>query len=160
MRQGDADIPPPGWRDTDSLTALREALDAGARMRVAISRRAGLSDSEMRSLEHLVGAPAGPADLARRLGVSTAAVTGILDRLESRGHLERAPHPDDRRRTALTVTAGGREEIRGHLLPMFEALQALDGAFDEDERAVVARYLRGVAEAFAPLIEPAPTDPA
>ncbi|WP_246382950.1 MarR family winged helix-turn-helix transcriptional regulator [Nocardioides stalactiti] len=138
----------PGWHESPSLTALREALEAAALMRGTIARSAGLSESELRTLEHLVRTPLGPADLARRLGVSTAAVTGILDRLEGRDHLERAPHPDDRRRTALTVTDSGRQEIRGHLAPMFLALQQLDDAFDPAEREVVARYLRDVTAAF------------
>lgn len=145
-------VPVPGWHDTPSLIALREALEAGARVRGTVARRAGLSESELRSLEHLVRAPAGPAELARLLGLTTAAVTGIVDRLESRGHVERAAHPEDRRRTALTVTASGRDEIRGHLLPMFVALQRLDATFDDDERDVVARYLEGAHEAFAAIL--------
>jgi DNA-binding MarR family transcriptional regulator len=141
------------WHETDSLTALREAVDTGAKVRTSVARAAGLSESELRTLEHLVRGAAGPAELARRLGVSTAAVTGILDRLQGRGHLERTPDPVDRRRTALSVTASGRAELRGHLARMFTALATLDETFTEGERAVVARYLRGVTAAFEEIIE-------
>ena len=75
--------------------------------------------------------------------MSTAASTGIVDRLVAHGHVERRPHPDDRRRTTVHVTDSGREEVLGLLLPMFVELARLDAAFTDEERAVVARYLRG-----------------
>ncbi|NYG54250.1 MarR family winged helix-turn-helix transcriptional regulator [Nocardioides perillae] len=136
------------WQQTGSLTALRAAVDAGARVRRAVSRRAGLSDSEMVALEHLVREPLGPAELARRLEVTTAASTQIVDRLAARAHVERRPDPDDRRRTQVHVTTSGREEVLAHLMPMFVALARLDASFTEQERAVVERYLRGAEAAF------------
>ena len=87
-----------------------------------MARRAGLSETELVTLEHLSREQIGPAEVARRLEVSTAAATGIVDRLVSRGHVERRPHEVDRRRTELDITDSGRGEIVGHLMPMFAAL--------------------------------------
>lgn len=136
------------WQQTGSLVALREAVEAGARVRHVVARRAGLGDSELVALQHLVRAPLGPAELARILDISTAASTGVVDRLAERGHVERHPHAADRRRTEVRVTASGREEVLAHLLPMFTALDAWDRSFSDDERALVERYLRGVRAAF------------
>jgi DNA-binding MarR family transcriptional regulator len=94
--------------------------------------------------------------VARLLEVSTAASTGNVDRLVAHGHVERRPNPDDRRRTDVHVTASGREEVLGLLMPMFVELARLDAEFDEAERAVVARYLRRALEAFDAVIEPQP----
>jgi len=124
-----------------------------------VARQAGLSESELAALEHLVGAPLGPAELSRRLDVSTAAATGIVDRLVSHGHVTRSPHAEDRRRTQVLVTASGREEVLQRLLPMFRALRELDESFDDSERAVVERYLRGAVEAFRRVTEQAPDEP-
>ncbi|WP_205471710.1 MarR family winged helix-turn-helix transcriptional regulator [Nocardioides sp. SYSU D00038] len=152
----DRSVPRGAWHETPSLRALRDVVDAGARMRHVVARRAGLGDSELVALQHLVRAPLGPAELARLLEVSTAASTGVVDRLAARGHVERHPRADDRRRTEVRVTPSGREEVRAHLVPMFEALAAWDAGFDDAERALVERYLRGVVAAFEQVSGPRP----
>jgi DNA-binding MarR family transcriptional regulator len=146
---------PPSWVDRDhqhaqppTLLALRDLVAAGSRVNHVVSRRAGLSETELVTLEHLSREQIGPAEVARRLEVSTAAATGIVDRLVSRGHVERRPHELDRRRTDLHITDSGRAEIIGHLMPMFAALDRHDATFTEEEKAVVQRYLRGATEAF------------
>lgn len=140
--------PPQGWEETASLEALRHLVVAGGRVNHVVSRRAGMSLTELATLEHLTREQIGPAEIARRLEVSTAAATGIVDRLVAHGHVERRPDPDDRRRTQLVLTESGRREVIGQLLPMFIALDRLDRSFTDDERAVVERYLRGAIEAF------------
>ncbi|MCB0897114.1 MAG: MarR family transcriptional regulator [Nocardioidaceae bacterium] len=136
------------WQQTGSLLALREVVLAANRVRHLIARRAGLSETDLVAMEHLLEEPVGPGELARHLDVTTAAATGLVDRLVGRGHAERRPHALDRRRTTVEVTASGREEVLAHLLPMFVALDRLDRSFSAEERAVVERYLRGAIEAF------------
>lgn len=150
----DAPEPGPGtkfaasWEQTGSLDALRECTDVAARVRGVVAREAGLSESELTALEHLVRQPVGPAELARLLKVTTAASTGIVDRLAAHGHVTRVPHDQDRRRTQVVVTATGREEVLRRLLPMFRVLREIDASFTAAEREVVERYLRGATEAF------------
>jgi DNA-binding MarR family transcriptional regulator len=139
---------------TESLEALRAVVDAGARVRRVVARRAGLGESELLALQHLMLGARGPAEVARLLEVSTAASTGIVDRLVAHGHVERRPHPEDRRRTDVHVTDAGREEVLGLLLPMFVELARLDAEFDEAERAIVARYLRRTLDAFEAVLDP------
>jgi DNA-binding MarR family transcriptional regulator len=140
-----------GWEQTGSLMALREAIEKGGRLRHVIARRAGLSESDLAAMEHLMREPLGPGELARILDVTTAASTGLVDRLAQRGHVQRQPHDQDRRRTQVEVTDSGREDVLAHLLPMFVALDRMDGSFTADERAVVERYLRGAIAAFEAL---------
>ncbi len=146
------------WRQTGSLDALRQCTDVAARVRSVVARRAGLSESELVALEHLVRGPLGPAELSRLLDVTTAASTGIVDRLAAHGHVTRAPHDQDRRRTQVLVTPSGREEVLRRLLPMFRALRELDESFDAAERAVVERYLRGATDAFREVTDPGATE--
>ena len=136
-----------------TLLALRDLVAAGSRVNHVVSRRAGLSESELVALEHLSREQIGPAEVARRLEVSTAAATGIVDRLVARGHVERRPHEIDRRRTELHITGSGRAEIIGHLMPMFRALDQHDATFTEEEKAVVQRYLRGATAAFERVLD-------
>ena len=148
-----------GWEQTGSLRAVREAIVRGGRLRHVLARRAGLSETDLVAMEHLMRGPHGPAELARLLDVTTAASTGLVDRLAQRGHVRRRPHELDRRRTQVEVTASGREEVLAQLLPMFRELDRLDRSFSEEERAVVERYLRGVIEAFEHLeAQPPPSE--
>ncbi|MDN4172438.1 MarR family winged helix-turn-helix transcriptional regulator [Nocardioides sp. SOB77] len=130
------------------MVALRELVEAGARMRHTVARAAGLGEHEMVALQHLSRRAIGPAELARLLGVSTAASTGIVDRLAARGHVVRRAHADDRRRTEVHLTESGRAEVLAHLSPMLTALRALEQEFDDHERAVVERYLLGATRAL------------
>jgi DNA-binding MarR family transcriptional regulator len=144
-----------GWRQTHTLDLLRELVSAAADVRPVVARRAGLSESELVALEHLMDGSLGPVEVGRRLGVTSAAATGIVDRLASRGHVRRAPHPVDRRRTEVSITESGRAEVLGHLMPMFRSLAEMDAELSEDERAVVDRYLaRAVASFRAVLDQP------
>jgi DNA-binding MarR family transcriptional regulator len=136
------------WEQTASLEALRALVKVGSQVRPAVARRSGLTESELVTLERLVEGPVGFAELARMLRVSTAAATGVGDRLEGHGHAVRRAHPSDRRRVELHVTQSGREEVLAHLLPMFRALAELDAGFSPEERAVVARYLDGARAAL------------
>ena len=145
--------PTQGWDTSNSLEALRDLVTTGARVNHVVARRAGISDTELVTLEHLSREQIGPAEVARRLEVSTAAATGIVDRLVSRGHVERRPHAADRRRTELVLTDSGRGEVVGHLLPMCVALDQLDRGFTDEERETIERYLRGAIAAFERVLE-------
>lgn len=146
--------PPPANGASAVTHALRDLVEAGALLRHVVSRRAGLSETEMRTLQHLSRGPLGPAEVARLLEVSTAASTGIVDRLVERGHAERRPHPADRRRIEVHLTDSGRTEVVGHLRPMLDQLAALDATYTPDELAVVERYLRGATAALRAVTHP------
>lgn len=133
---------------TSTLLLLRELLDVAQRSGPALARRTQLTHNELLALEQLMEHRWGPGELARHLGVTSAAASGIVDRLVARGHVERQPHAEDRRRTQVVVTDSGHEEVLGHLMPMFVALDALDRSLSEEERAVVDRYLAGAIEAI------------
>ena len=157
-RRPDTTGPFPGWRQTRTLDLLRELTTVAAEVRPTVARRARLSESELVALEHLMGGSLGPVEVGRRLGVTSAASTGIVDRLESRGHVHRAPHPGDRRRTEVSITDSGRSEVLGYLMPMFRSLAQLDAELSEDERAVVDRYLAKAIAAFQAVLDAPESD--
>lgn len=136
-----------GWEQTSTLLALHELTRLSGQVAPAVARRAGLSHNELRALEHLMDTPLGPGELGRLLGVSSAAASGIIDRLETRGHAVRASHESDRRRTSVTISESGRREVAAHLMPMFRELAALDRSLSDQDRAVVDRFLRGAIRA-------------
>lgn len=138
----------PRWHSTKTLQLLQELIDVAGASPAAVARRANLSTSELHALRHLSNAPVGPAELARLLGVTSAAASGVVDRLVAHGHVERHPDPEDGRRTQVRLTPSGRSEAVTHLRPMFEALATLDGSLSQDERKIVERYLSGAVAAI------------
>lgn len=149
-REGDPTVASvvPTYRQSTSLDALQELVDVAAQVPHDVARKAGLSVSELHSLRHLVAAPMGPVELAKALGVTSAASSGVVDRLVARGHAERRPHAADGRRTEVVVTESGRREVFALLAPMFSQLAEIDASLDEGERVVVERYLRGAIAAM------------
>lgn len=146
------------WHESPTLQVLRDVMRAAVDVRHRVSRSARLSEVELATLEELSRHAIGPAALARHLSVSTAAATGIVDRLSGRGHVEREPDPDDRRRTRLRLTSTGSTEVRGHLQPMFSRLAELDASFEPEELAIVERYLLGALAAIES-VAPATSEP-
>lgn len=140
------------WHQTSTLLALRELLQVAQQVGPAVARRAELGHTELAALELLVERQVGPADLARHLGVTSAASSGIVDRLVARGHVTREADEKDGRRTRVVLTDSGREEVLGHLMPMFVSLAQLDAQLTDDEREVVDRYLAGATAALRRLI--------
>ncbi len=140
------------WEQTSTLTALRTLTKLSAQVAPTVARRASLTHNELRALEHLMDQPMGPGELARVLGVSSAAASGIIDRLEKRGHAERASHVSDGRRTSVTISPSGRIEVIGYLMPMFRELAVLDESLSEEERAAVDRFLHGAIRALRAVI--------
>lgn len=138
----------PAWTGSSALRALEELVKVSISATDGLAHRARLSHTELEALRHMMEEETGPAELARTLHVTSAAATGIVDRLEARGHVARRPHPSDRRRTQLEVTDSGRGEVMGLLAPMFHGLAAADAALTDQERAVVTRFLEQATEAM------------
>ncbi|HWG12114.1 MAG TPA: MarR family transcriptional regulator [Streptosporangiaceae bacterium] len=62
-------------------------------------------------LFQLRSGPATLSQLAAANGVDAPYATLIVDKLEAHGLVERRPHPDDKRRKLVTLTAAGHEAI-------------------------------------------------
>jgi MarR family multiple antibiotic resistance transcriptional regulator len=52
-----------------------------------------------------------PSDLGKRLIVTRATVTGVVDSLERRGYVQRLPNPHDRRGVIVQLTPEGLEVV-------------------------------------------------
>ncbi|WP_285739491.1 MarR family winged helix-turn-helix transcriptional regulator [Kitasatospora phosalacinea] len=121
--------------------------------RAALAERLHMPLTNVEAVEHVViargaGAPIGPVELSRRLGVTSAAATQSVNRLVSEGHLTRSPHPGDRRRQVLDVTESGFEHVMGELAPLLGLLLDASADLDDTERAGARRYLENVAAAY------------
>lgn len=65
-----------------------------------------------------LGGPATPGELANRTGLTTGAVTRMIDRLLRGGLVTRAHDERDRRRVIITATEDRADEIARHYEPL------------------------------------------
>ena len=116
-----------------------------------VRRATGLSDHEFHAIRYLLqgqrdGRDLGPKDLIVMLGLSSASVTKIVDRLVELRQLERAPHPTDRRAWVLVPTKDAATKITDAYETFHRSLvEALD-ALPADSAAVVASALNDMAD--------------
>lgn len=140
------------WEQSSTLDLLRQLTRLSEQVAPAIARRASLTHNELRALENLMDQSMGPGELGRILGVSSAAASGIIDRLEARGHAVRTSHESDGRRTSVTISPSGRIEVVGYLMPMFRELAILDAGLDDEDRSTVDRFLEGAIRALRAIV--------
>ena len=127
---------------------VREFTSAVLRHAAATAKRMSLEASELAALEHLqASGPMAQKHLGERLSMSPGAVTAMIDRLESRRYVQRTPNPEDRRSALVGITKVGIEESLRHLWPYIEDMRALEEGLSEEERDVVARFLRAATQA-------------
>jgi DNA-binding MarR family transcriptional regulator len=78
------------------------------------AQRLGVNETDLLCLnviESRGGVTAG--ELAAEAGLTSGAITGVVDRLERAGYARRERDPDDRRRVAITVTPAFYEAAAG-----------------------------------------------
>lgn len=93
-----------------------------------------------------------PTELARRLHLSAAATTTVIDRLVRREHAERVLHPDDRRRTLIRPVPSAAAEVMELILPMISESDAVIQSMSPAEQDAVVRYLEGVGDSMRSFI--------
>ncbi len=121
--------------------AFRERFERACR------DRAGVSAIQLVALMHLrAHEGARPGELAGALRLGAAAVTGLVERMVAAGLVRRRPDPDDARAWRLFATASGKRATDAARPVIAAANAALAARFTPDELAVVARFLRAVAE--------------
>lgn len=89
----------------------------------------------------MAGVPISPGELARGLGLTTAAVSSLLDRLEQAGHLVRHAVPGDRRRVHLEVAPEAMELAGTFFHPLNARLTGAMKDYAPSDLAAVERFL-------------------
>lgn len=138
------------------LQAVRAFSDAMERMHSGLKGDMEMNATDVAALRMLVlreqrGVDVSPHDVARHLRISTASTTKLLDRLVDAGHVERRPHPHDRRALVLVLTDAARSDFHRHFGGHLRAMRAVAERYAEDELRLVSRFLVELgAEAFDP----------
>ena len=109
----------------------------------AVSARFGLASSDLECLDlALLSGGATAGEFARATGLTTGAITGVIDRLERAGYVRRERDPADRRK----VVVRARPAMTRRIAPVYDSLQremtALWSRYRDDELDLILSFLK------------------
>jgi DNA-binding MarR family transcriptional regulator len=115
----------------------------------AIAQSVGLNATDTKCIDLILRAPGGCVTaglLSDLTGLTTGAITHILDRLERRQFIERVRDTQDRRKVLIRV----RTESLEPLIPKYEAIgkayMSLVDEYDDEELQLICSYLEKTSE--------------
>lgn len=125
-----------------SLRRIIRAVDLYSRY---LALRYSLTGPQLVCVRHLLkhGATA-PGTLARRISLSPATVTGIVDRLEKRGLVTRERSREDKRKVEIALTDEGRTLAHQMPPPLHEAFSRRLNELPLEEQQEIDRVLEKI----------------
>nr|AHE14678.1 MarR family protein [uncultured bacterium] len=146
MRQGDP--------THTVLRLLPSWLSAVQAVNEAIAREAGVGPSDLRCVrEVVVDGPLPAGELARRLQLTTGAITHMLDRLAAVGLVRRVRDGTDRRRVLVEVDPDARDRLIERYAPLDRQVRKTLEQFTAADRKVIARFVEAGVREVRTLLE-------
>lgn len=138
--------------DAALIRLLRQLTTESDRFAEMFGEAHGMHRTDLNALTVIMdadrrGEAISPGELAAALHMSASATTAVLDRLENSGHITRGRSPHDRRKIALRMPDKAIELGRRFFQPLGEEYSRNWEAFDDSERAAIARFLRASIDA-------------
>lgn len=84
------------------------------------------------------------SDIAKKMGHSTAAATGLVDRLEKLAYVERTHASEDRRKIMVRITTKGIELVAKMRSEIANDLAGILAEMDEDQAETVEHTKRAI----------------
>lgn len=131
------------------ITALRNASGKSVLLSQAIADRVGMHPTDLESLDLLIrGGPMTAGQLAERTGLTTGAVTGLIDRLERHGYARRERHPSDRRSVLVRPLIDNAERDLGPAYAAInQTMHELLARYSDEELAIILDFMTRAAAA-------------
>src|SRR5262245_26807553 len=126
--------------------ALTRVAEADQRLRAAAAEHVGLNLADLDAALYLAEQGPVPAGrIAEAMGITSGAVTGLVDRLERAGWVERARHEIDRRQVVVQLATARRELIDAGRARRDRLLAAALADVDDDVVQATAKLLDDAA---------------
>jgi DNA-binding Lrp family transcriptional regulator len=125
----------------------REFSTAVVMFHEAVAARRGLTATENKALDLLARrGPITSGELARELGLTPGAVTGLVDRLARAGYAQRVPDEADRRKTFVAADVDRlAAEMRPVFAPLQEAMARLAHSYTPAQQATIEHFVTNAA---------------
>ena len=136
--------------DVSALRACILLLRAGSDLMATFEsylNQHGLSQGRFLTLVVMHRNPdslANPSELAAQVGVKPATMTGLLDGLEKKGHIQRVAHPTDRRKVNIRLAPKGKALLDEILPGYYGHIAKLMANVSPSERDELIRILAKV----------------
>jgi DNA-binding MarR family transcriptional regulator len=116
----------------------------------ALAAKLGLSATELKCLDLLRHAEGSmtATDLVDRTGLSGGAITGVIDRLEESGFVERVRDTEDRRRWKIRPIPGSRQQVLDLFAPLRGTMATLFARYSDSELDMIAEFLVNLGRAL------------
>ncbi len=127
----------------------REFITAVVMFHESVGRLLGVTAVERKCLDVLRRrGPMTAGAIAEHTGLTTGAVTGLVDRLRKAGYVERASDPHDRRRVLVSLRSGTRldEVLPQVFAPLGADMAAVTAHYDQHELEAIADFLHRTTE--------------
>ncbi|MFZ5893717.1 MAG: MarR family transcriptional regulator [Myxococcota bacterium] len=112
----------------------------------ALAERLGLSATEIKCLDIIQRAeaegPVTPSLLVERTGLTSGAITGLIDRLEAQRFVRREKSASDRRQVIVRSVPDRERELRAVYEPYTRAFRQMISHYEPNELLVVGRFVR------------------
>jgi DNA-binding MarR family transcriptional regulator len=112
----------------------------------AVGARLGLIAAERHCLGLLYGGPQSAGAVATATGLTPAAVTALIDRLEARGLVTRTRSLEDRRKVVIEATERTRALSQRYYGPIAEEGEKVIAGLADAELAVVLRFIEAALD--------------
>lgn len=133
---------------------LREIVKLSADFERRLGQALTVNATDLTAMQHLIeSGPLSPSELSARLRISTAAATMVVDRLEAVGHVERQPHPDDRRKIVVVPREESVRRTANELMPLIGGVAGVIAALPPDEAEIIERFLGQVVGHYRRVLE-------
>lgn len=114
----------------------------------AIASRLGISSTDLECLDFVaMRGPLTAGELAQASGLTTGAITGVIDRLERAGFARRERDANDRRKVLVHL----QPEVETRIAPMFEPMQHAANAvletYSDEELAWLLTFMQRISAA-------------
>jgi DNA-binding MarR family transcriptional regulator len=122
-------------------TAMRKSSAQGTLFAQAVAEHAGISNSDMDCMDFLnMEGRMTAGRLAELTGLTTGAITGVIDRMEKAGFVRRERDDSDRRKVFIAPVPERLVEIERFYVLMQRAMEKLSDGYTDAELKLLLRY--------------------
>lgn len=138
--------------DSERARLLEAIAEEGRRsgtrsvmLHAVVADKLGLNHSDTKCADLIQGQeqPITAGRLAELTGLSTGAITGVLDRLERAGFIRREGDPQDRRRVVIRSTPECAPNLASVFTPLRDAIIGFSTRYSNDELRVILDFMQG-----------------
>ncbi len=132
------------------LETLRRANALTVSLTQAAAAQLGINTTDLHCMNLLgQGDPKTAGELARLTGLTTASITGVIDRLEKAGYARRRPDPSDRRRVVVELVMDrAAPAVAPVFTPLVRAMRQTLDDYSEEQLQLIADFLERAEAVF------------